>query len=212
MTGEQRQRMAALLRRDGHRRLTPGRAHPDDRANAEAMDALVVWLEEEPEDAQHGTQAPAWAPDRIYVQPDNDGNSPCYWSDERVTPQDVLYVRRDLAGADTPEIAQHGTNAHEGYPEYSPAPDRAATGRTGHWTGTEEAQANYLIAAMTGRTPEEVKEPLSRLLHELRYGKYKQLHLSEHWCGAFDTLRGTCTLHAGHDGQHWSNQSHEMWA
>lgn len=115
-------------------------------------------------------QVPTWAPDRIYVQPDNGGDSPCYWSDERVTPQDVLYVRRDLAGADTPEIAQHGTQDCVGPREGSGTPDRAAMGRTGHWTGTEEAQANYLIAAMTGHTPEEVKEPLSRLLDELRYG------------------------------------------
>jgi hypothetical protein len=42
--------------------------------------------------------------------------------------------------------------------------------RSGHWTATEEAQARYLVAAMTGRTVDEVTERLSHLLHRLRYG------------------------------------------
>jgi hypothetical protein len=43
--------------------------------------------------------------------------------------------------------------------------------RSGHWTGVEENQTIQMVAAMTGRTPEEVKEPLSRLLHQLRYSR-----------------------------------------
>lgn len=124
-------------------------------------------------------QVPDWAPDRVYLVGDYIDRP---WNEERMTPRDVLYVRHDLAGADTPEIAQHDTNASEEHPEDSRAPDRAATGRAGHWTGTEEAQANYLIATMTGRTPEEVKEPLSRLLHELRY-RHERNDLRIHACG-----------------------------
>lgn len=56
---------------------------------------------------------------------------------------------------------------------HTPGTPDAAAGNlarsTGHWTATEEAQARYLVAAMTGRMVEEVTEPLSRLLHGLRY-------------------------------------------
>jgi hypothetical protein len=68
------------------------------------------------------------------------------------------------AGWRPPDVAGvlRGLNSPSGAP--------SVRGRSsGHWTATEEAQARYLVAAMTGRTLDEVTEPLSRLLHELRY-------------------------------------------
>jgi hypothetical protein len=50
--------------------------------------------------------------------------------------------------------------------------------RSGHWTGVEMQQLRYLLAAMTGRTLEEVTEPASKLCHALRYGPNRNALLS----------------------------------
>lgn len=91
-------------------------------------------------------------------------------------------VDRGFTAAETRKIDRGGPNAPTERPEDSPAPYRAATDRTGHWTATEEAQARYLVAAMTARTVDEVTEPLSRLLHELRY-RHERNDLRVHVCG-----------------------------
>jgi hypothetical protein len=91
------------------------------------------------------------SPERIWLQrPSGTLGHDWTWSDHEIDASDVEYMRVDLA----PTLAPY---------KEAPSP------HTGHWTGTEENQAIQLIAAMTSRTPEEVKEPLSILLHSLRY-------------------------------------------
>lgn len=81
-------------------------------------------------------------PERIWLR----SSSPFVaWSSE-ATDDGVEYIRADLCA----EL--------EAYPP-----------RSGHWTGVEMQQLRYLLAAMTGRTLEEVTEPASELCHRLRY-------------------------------------------
>lgn len=93
---------------------------------------------------------PESPPERIWAQIEMDGT----WSNIKLHGDDTEYVRADLCA----EL--------EVFPP-----------RSGHWTGVEMEQARYLIAAMTGRTPAEVTEPLSELCHSLRYrGKFPALN------------------------------------
>ena len=122
-------------------------------------------------------------------------------------------LKRAVAAANAtgrPQTAQHGTSDPVGHPVDSPAPDRAATGRTGHWTGTEEAQANYLIASMTGRDPADVKEPLSRLLHDLRYRADEPLIPNLEGVSLEQVKAGNNVL-AGKQVWIWSGEHHAWW-
>lgn len=102
------------------------------------------------------------APDRLWLQvTDSDGRringmQDFTWEAEKVQDEDVEYYR-------------------------VPLPRPASE----HWSATEEAQARYLVATMTGRTVEDVTEPLSRLLHELRYGSRTPDVGDTIYCGEF---------------------------
>jgi hypothetical protein len=85
-------------------------------------------------------------PERIWLQtpPNAAGSWDWTWADHEVDGSDTEYVRADLAGPTKPAA---------------------------QWTETEEAQATYLIAAMTGRAVHEVEGPLSEFLHSLNAGR-----------------------------------------
>lgn len=52
-----------------------------------------------------------------------------------------------------------------------PARERA----TGHWRAKDEARVREDVARMTGRSIDEVAEPLSHLLHSLRYRHWEDV-------------------------------------
>jgi hypothetical protein len=62
---------------------------------------------------------------------------------------DVEYVRADLADGSPPRLTP--------------------------WAQTEEERAIYLVAAMTGRSVEEVAQPLTDFLHSLRYESHGEV-------------------------------------
>jgi hypothetical protein len=126
-------------------------------------------------------------PDRIYLVDPNTDEAPelvNFACEEPYAASDDLYVRVGKAGL------------------------------AAHWPADAEGLLRRLVAAMTGRTVGEVTEPLSRMLHELRYGKSperpERLSLSARWCGAYSPEFGTCILYAGHGGSHYG-QTHEFW-
>lgn len=90
-------------------------------------------------------------PERIWLQTPQSNDDPratfpWTWADHEIDGCDTEYVRADLV-------------ASLRYEEPL-------------WTETEEAQALYLIASMTGRSKEDVSQPVLDLLHSLRYSPH----------------------------------------
>jgi hypothetical protein len=131
-------------------------------------------------------------PERIWLQPPSFGR--WTWADHETDSADVEYIRADIHPSNAAlvvvealtylysptgvwlgeEVRESGDDPHERLWRLVQAVNRAPRVEevqgTGHWPSAAESHLREMIAPMTGRTVDEVTEPLSHLLHALRYG------------------------------------------
>jgi hypothetical protein len=132
-------------------------------------------------------------PERLWLQQPYLLFGPGVWAERAFDGSDVEYIRADLHPSNAAlavvealtylysptgawlgeEVRESGDDPHERLwrlvQAVNHAPRVEEAQGTGHWPAAAEGHVREMLAAMTGCTVDEVAEPLSILLHQLRY-------------------------------------------